>query len=285
MHQQWYFIQHGQVSGPHDVDWIKRLVAQGKIPKTIPIWPVGGTDSQAMPADEVMIFTELPDVQPAGDAAETRESASLESHELPPWLDDLRVWMGLEAYAAGKDRATKDDPSESSHTGAIPDWLEGWLAPGAKVPVEEKPMPAQIEEIPLAYPVKHPGPPRAVDHHTDKGIQETGFDPRTGRILDPHRFRRWKQEKSQLHPDSQELIDRDSMMEAFRSARTAIETWVNDDANRLRVLHADRTEIHENAQLKAIFEQFAQYGPTFRQRLEHHLELMVDQRRKANKQR
>ncbi|MBM4068947.1 MAG: DUF4339 domain-containing protein [Planctomycetes bacterium] len=304
--QKWCYALAGKTLGPYDADKIKGLVAQGKIPKTIPIWPAGDDPGKAVPADEVFIFSDLPNVPRStpdwlGEPPpmEAGKMAQPPAAEAPAWLEDLRLWMGLEAYAADKQprpAAAEDaapSPPDATKTTPLPDWLDGWLTPPgqAAATTSQAPEPAPLppekplaaaeikasppaESAPLARPVSLRS--SAASELADQSVKETGFDLRTGRIVDAERFRQWKQRTSKGGP----AISHDSLMEAFRAARTAIERWVDDDANRLRVLYADMTEIHKNAELRALFQQYAGYGRSLEQKLNQHLEFMIENRRK-----
>lgn len=315
MFQKWCYTHEGRTIGPYDADKIKGLVAQGRIPKTILIWAEGENPSKAVPADEVFIFSDLPNVpRPAPDwlgeapPAESERKpqpapAAATTADVPPWLEDLRLWMGLEAYAADKQpkhSATPDSADvaapDPDKTTPLPDWLDGWLTPPGQAPVKTAPEPAP-PAVPLAKPVtppriEPPAPvnvplakpvqprPSSASELAEQGVKETGFDLRTGRIVDAERFRQWKQRTTPVGRESNAVVSHDSLMEAFRAARTAIERWVDDDNNRLRVLYADLSEIHKNAELRALFQQYAGYGRSLEQKLSQHLEFMIDNRRK-----
>ncbi len=71
-----------------------------------------------------------------------------------------------------------------------------------------------------------------------------------------------------------------TLLEVFRKARILIESWVDDDKNRLRILHADLSEIKKHPEVCSLLQQFANHGPTMVNKLERHLEFMIENRRK-----
>jgi hypothetical protein len=198
----------------------------------------------------------------------------------------------------------------SSGTDAIPDWLEGWLAPpkpsaapkaapppAKPVPkpalppavIVPTPPPAAKPGIPIAKPVTPPPAPKPAipipkpasapaQALAEKTLEETGFDLVTGRILDQEKFNQWKKQKAPTTETIPQFLTNASQFEVFRKARTAIENWVDDDNNRLRILHADIKEIIHSPGIQAIFRDFAGFG--FRQKLEKHLAFLVENRRK-----
>jgi hypothetical protein len=78
------------------------------------------------------------------------------SHEIPEWLEDLRLWYGLEAPPP----------------------------PPAAAPV--------LPPLPLAGPESWD---IDVELLAECALRETGFDPRTGEIRDAKQFQKWKGQK------------------------------------------------------------------------------------------
>jgi hypothetical protein len=121
--------------------------------------------------------------------------------------------------------------------------------------------------------------PALVDLFAQRAIDETGFDPRSGEIVDRAQFQKWKQQKTNPSAPTHSPTNA-SMMELFRRGRTAIENWVDDDDNKTLVLHGDATAIEGNPQLAAILADFDKFGPAMRQKLQAHLAFMIENRRK-----
>jgi hypothetical protein len=117
----------------------------------------------------------------------------------------------------------------------------------------------------------------------EKTFQETGFDVKTGQILDEARFQTWKQQNAQPSSAEKPAVTYASLFEVFRKARNAIESWVDEDKNRSLILHADFDEITTQPPVQAILQEYATYGREMREKLIHHLELMVENRRKYYK--
>jgi hypothetical protein len=121
--------------------------------------------------------------------------------------------------------------------------------------------------------------PRALTVLAEKAIQESGFDPRTGQIVNPARFEKWKQEKDRPC-DVAHGANNGSLMEVFRKARIAIENWVDDDKHQVLILGGEPVEWERDPALVAVLEQGAKYGDAMLQRLKTHLAFMIDNRRK-----
>jgi hypothetical protein len=153
------------------------------------------------------------------------------------------------------------------------------LATPVGAPAAPKPPPKTVVRPPQPQPApSKPPPPKAEDELVEKTIRESGFDPRTGRIVDPDKFRQWK--KSERSAGAQPGVTNASTFEVFRKARTAIEQWVDDDGNRLRVLHGDLSEIKQQPGVRAIFNEYAGYGYEMLEKLTRHLDFLIQNRRK-----
>ena len=100
--------------------------------------------------------------------------------------------------------------------------------------------------------------------------------PRPGRIVDAVKFRTWQKA---AHSKKTGLTN-ESLFEVFRKARTAIENWVDEDSRRALVLSGDIDAIKKDAQLSALLRQYDGFGSALRDKLIHHLEFMVENRRK-----
>jgi hypothetical protein len=112
----------------------------------------------------------------------------------------------------------------------------------------------------------------------DKTVRETGFDPRTGRIVDPGKFQEWKTAARPVV--AQPGLTNASIFEVFRKARTAIENWVDEDGNQPLIQQGDLAAIKGHPAVEAILGRYAGYGKEMVQKLTRHLEFMVDNRRR-----
>jgi uncharacterized protein DUF4339 len=137
MSQSWFYQHQGKSHGPVSSEKIKELARQGALDQQDLIWLEGSDPRDACPASAALDFANLPLVSfPAPDwledVAKTEKIGPLPeqlplSKETPLWLEDMRLWFGLDIYAAAK---TGQEPSTAApQTGGMPDWLEGWIAP------------------------------------------------------------------------------------------------------------------------------------------------------------
>jgi hypothetical protein len=319
----WFYQHNGKTHGPVSSGEIRELASKGLLEPDDPIWEEGTDQTQAIPASGAVDFSSLPQVASVPDwltdiASQEAQGPAVEPNsagDSPEWLEDMRLWIGLEMMELCPPEGQQENQTGSAGVAAIPDWLEGWLTP-------PKPAPAAKPEIPLAKPVKKSPPPKPaeppakivqtpppskpaiplakpvltpppgpkpgilvskpatapVQALADKTLEETGFDLVTGRILDQEKFNQWKKQTAPATETSQQFLTNASQFEVFRKARTAIETWVDDDKNKLRILHADIQEIIRSPGIQEIFRDFAGFG--FRQKLEKHLAFLVENRRK-----
>ena len=111
-------------------------------------------------------------------------------------------------------------------------------------------------------------------------LEVSGFDSETSQIVDEAKFRQWKQKQAQSSAANQPVVSNASLFEVFRRGRTAIEAWVDDEANRLCVLHGEPDEIQRNREVQAILAAYANSGLDIQEKLLLHLKFMVNNRRK-----
>jgi hypothetical protein len=109
-------------------------------------------------------------------------------------------------------------------------------------------------------------------------LQETGFDLQTGRVLDPVKFQRWRQQSGKTGCDSAPAQTNGALLEVFRKARLAIESWVDDANNQELVANGAPEEI--SVRVQDLLRDYAAYGPELEQKLTRHLFFMIDNRRK-----
>src|SRR5205085_2300937 len=68
-------------------------------------------------------------------------------------------------------------------------------SPASSPPSAQRtPNKARLSEKPQPEPSQE-----SIELAAEKAVQETGFDPRTGQILDPAKFQKWRQQKAASH--------------------------------------------------------------------------------------
>ena len=102
----------------------------------------------------------------------------------------------------------------------------------------------------------------------------------TGQILDPEKFRKWKQQQASSTTAGQPAVSNGGLLEVFRKGRFAIESWVDDPANRACVMKADIEEIKQRPEMQAILREYAKFGEAMHDKLLRHLGFVVENRRK-----
>ena len=68
--------------------------------------------------------------------------------------------------------------------------------------------------------------------------------------------------------------------DAFRKGRCAIDVWVDDDKNRVCILHTATDEVKASPEVQEILQQHANFGSGLQEKLLWYLEFMVENRRK-----
>jgi len=121
--------------------------------------------------------------------------------------------------------------------------------------------------------------PDAVYELAQKAVEETGFDPRTGQILNSAQFQKWKQQKADPNAAAGSATNT-SLMESFRKGRVAVESWVDEDTRQALVLRGEMSALQADPEMAAIFADSAKFGPAMVQKLQAHLAFMVENRRK-----
>ena len=356
MSGQWYYSHGGVSYGPLSEEEIQDRVAQRLLVESDSVWPAGREQKNAAPASVVFDFSRA-SVSPVPDwltdiaAAQTTgpSPGPAPSDEIPEWLEDLRLWVGLDLYTPAETEFSYD----STPTGEMPEWLQSWLTPqapklpdqaqapeaaqapttGLSVPISAPPTakPPTVSEpaqpsippvvsaaslLPLACPVAAntqalakaqipsvvaapsgipptatvpspaqtmPAAPNPANPVVKKTLDTSGFDLETGRILDPEKFRKWKQQLAQSSPAGQPALSNASLFEVFRKARTAVEAWVDDDVNRACIMNTELKEIERKHDIQVVLQQYANYGKAMQEKLLRHLEFMVENRRKYYK--
>jgi hypothetical protein len=312
MAETWFYAYEGKTHGPFSPEEIKALVATGLLGAQEPVWPEGKDASEAIPASAVGDGASPPPaheraapISPAADSsvpdwlgdvaslesaravAQHRPEAAVEAQETESsdWLEDLRIWVGLDIHEA--KRAPQRDLGRMPAAGHIP--IGKPVSTGRK----KKPRPPRstaADSIPIAMPVQPAAaepevptgeiemPIPTVDTLARQTLAETGFDFKTGRIVNPAKFKKWKQQKARASEANQSDMTNASQLELFRRARTAVENWVEDEKNRQRILTSSPQEIKNCRALQDIYTQYAGLG--FRQKLEKYLEFLVKNRKR-----
>jgi serine/threonine protein kinase len=118
----------------------------------------------------------------------------------------------------------------------------------------------------------------AIDFMALRRPMETGFDANTGRIIDPVKFRLWQKEHQRQR--NLELSTAPTIQEDYYKARAELSAWVDMEKNRPMILTGDMEAIRQDATLQQFMRAHARYGDEMVHKLWHHLEFMVENRRK-----
>jgi hypothetical protein len=132
----------------------------------------------------------------------------------------------------------------------------------------------------LPIPKKTRTRPSAVpspDFLAEQALQLTGFDPRSGQVVDTARFQAWKQEQARVLKGKTKISNA-GLMRIFRKARTEVEQWLDQASSRPLILALDLEAIRNHPEIQKVLENYAGYGDAFRAKLLRHLEFMAENR-------
>jgi hypothetical protein len=159
--------------------------------------------------------------------------------------------------------------------------------PPAPVPLAKLVVPAPAEmPIPLATPAtpRTANPPTAspvaLPQAPASPVEETGFDPVTGQILDAVKFNGWEQRQRQQRQRQLESQSGLSYHEIYRKAQRELETWIDADENQELVLHGRLDAIQVHPQVQEILQHYRTHGQELVNKLTRHVDFVVDNRRK-----
>lgn len=248
--------------------------------------------------------TVLGQVLPPGDGLPIAPESS-SARRPASWLEDLRVWYGLEVLPAGSPPAPSTvspapasdpttplvkvpsalDPAVASPPTLVP--FAG--APRALPVIASSPPPSrqQIPPVPVALVKEQPVEPTkpasrpsetVADSIARRAAEETGIDLQTGEIVDPARYEKWKQAGCGS-TGSRASANSVPLMEAFRRARIAVENWVDDEAHRSLILTGDPQQLTRCPEVSALLHEYAVHGTVFGEKLARHFAFIVENRK------
>jgi hypothetical protein len=291
----WFYTHGNTTHGPFSVDDLKVQASRQLLLPSDIVWQEGGSPEYGVPAHLVIDFpappsaaSPLPDWLADVDTAERQDPFERvpPSKEVPEWLEDLRLWISLEtpvSDATADANAAEFLLATPKQSAGIPDWLASWKAVEGpnEPPPRPKPPIAAAPIVPAKAVIAPPLEPKPSAKSAAEIMRDiTGFDADTGQILDAKKFQVWKQQQARTSAANQPAVSNASFLEVFRQARTSVEAWVDDDKNRLRVLHADLAEIKNNPDVRTIVAHCANFGKEMQEKLFRHLEFVVENRRK-----
>src|SRR5205807_6265092 len=140
------------------------------------------------------------------------------------WLEDLRIWVGLDIHDS--KQTSDEDRERPQPAAAARDKIPMGKPPSAgRKKKSRRPRSAPADSIPIAMPVLPASPEpevptgeielplRMVDTLARQTLAETGFDFKTGRIVNPAKFKKWKQQKARPSEANQSGMTNASQLE------------------------------------------------------------------------
>jgi hypothetical protein len=175
MAHSWFYQHAGKTHGPVSTEEIKRLARDGLIDARDLVWAEDAIPATAIPASAaldlsglVLLPGTIPDWLADVAAMERKGPVAPPSAAdgIPEWLEDLRLWYGLELFVAAKRTGTPQKTkvartaSTPTQIGPIPDWLKTWMTPKkAAAPTKKRPAAKPSQLAPAADAAPAPPPP------------------------------------------------------------------------------------------------------------------------------
>jgi hypothetical protein len=107
-----------------------------------------------------------------------------------------------------------------------------------------------------------------------------GYDPDTGQILDPVKFKAWQREQQKLREQTAAPDSGETIYETFRRARNILSAWADLDQNHPLLVRGNLNEVKQDAELRRIMQSYQPYGNDLVRKLGDYLEFLVENRRK-----
>ncbi len=176
---------------------------------------------------------------------------------------------------------------EPESAGGVPDWLEDVALLQALRSAPEPPArepPEWLEDLRIWYGTEAAPPPTTTPppvpepSPVEQAVEDTGFDPRTGRVTDPERFARWRREQANVPAIG--VVSNGSVMEAFRTARIALERWIDDEKNRSRIVNDRVDQLLRHPEVERILKAADGHGAVMREKLRSHMIFLLENRKK-----
>ena len=149
-------------------------------------------------------------------------------------------------------------------------------------PATSKPLAAPA--VPPAAAAAKPsaaGPLRATTLNLgDATPEEMGFNPDTGQVLDPVKFKQWQQGFLSRDRERRAAIPGGPVTDPYEKARKELADWVDLDENRSLIATGDMEAIRQDPFVQEFIRGCKSFGPEIIERLEHHLEFLVENRKK-----
>jgi hypothetical protein len=172
MQSLWYYSRDGALQGPFSEEQMEDFAGRKLLRETDLVWRQNSARDSAVPAKAFFHFgSESAPASALPDWLADVELARLEprqplladpppNHEDPEWLEDLRLWVGLEVFIRAKDQTALPGEitlSAPAHT-EVPDWLENWNPPAKP---KASPLPPASAPVVPTPPVPKPALPIA----------------------------------------------------------------------------------------------------------------------------
>jgi hypothetical protein len=147
--------------------------------------------------------------------------------------------------------------------------------------------PSGIPGPPLAKPVEEPPPypvpvaPVAPQKPPPSGpLEQRGYDPETGQILDAVAYARWQKIEAERRQESDRQQPPASVAEVYLYAQRAIQAWVDADSNKPLVTNGNLDTIRNCSSIQVLMHSYEAYGQVMQEKLWKRLFFLVDNRKK-----
>jgi len=313
----WYITRRGNPAGPAFASAVKNA-SVGPLPTTkvlelASIGELGSEDLLQMAGTDVLISLEqflglaLGGKLPGLEATPRKSpppgpAIASEDKSLPDWLDDVAQsetprprapvapdWL---EDVRQSEKLSPGSPTQKATLAAVAlDWLddirqiEESLRQRPAPPKEASPPVNALREQPpprVSIPPSIPPMPKspAPRQPAPGCLEKPGYDPETGKILDPAAYARFQKAEAQRRQDELDKQPAVSVAEVFLDAQGALQEWVDDAANRALVMAGDMEPIRQSASVKELLARYDGYGSVMQEKLCKRLAFLVDNRKK-----
>lgn len=153
--------------------------------------------------------------------------------------------------------------------------------PRALPPAASKPPTPEARPAAAAAAKPPTGPLRATTLNLgDATPEEMGFNPDTGQVLDPVKFKQWQQGFLSRDRERRAAIPGGPAIDPYDKARTELANWIDLDRNRSLVATGDLEAIRQDPFVQEFMRGYKSFGPEMLERLDHYLEFLVENRKK-----
>lgn len=317
MSSRWIFIRAGEQQGPFSKDQLELLVQNRVLLSWDLLWEEGDNIHFARFADEILDFAALQQRVPAAappwledvrQQVEYNPSKTLKhTHQIPSWLDDIREVENLpERKTAGKKAPASPDipamkekkpesppppfhdipPIPAAPPHAVPTSLASAIPASQADPTHPSTIKSEgrpTTSKPIAPTVPSPPPTLSPLAAPQKEGPPTTSKPLTSVVPSvPTSLEKPLPPSSVAPPEvgkPDPVSPTETMFTVFRKAQSAINIWLDEDANIPLILTTNLQELVQAPELQKIIQMVSPFGPALVSKISDYFRFTAQNRR------